>query len=71
MNITSIIRLGGHIFYSATDCAKYFDIPIPYITHMIESDDYPGCTMEFVVDVDEEMRSYYQTLSIMKAIDNC
>lgn len=59
--------LGGHVFTSIGKCADKFGIPMEYVKHMLLSDDYPGC--RFMTE-DEEV-SYLQTLSIMKAIDNC
>lgn len=69
MSIACIIRLGGHIFYSVADCARFFGVPELYVAHMVVSEDYPGCVMEFVVTSDIGLMHYFQTLSVMKADD--
>lgn len=68
MNIAVVIRLGGHIFHSVADCANYFNVPQMYVAHMLTSDNYPGCYMEYVIN-NGEFANYFQTLSVMKAID--
>lgn len=69
MNIFAIVRLGGHFFRSTAECAEFFDVPDEYVRHMVLSDNYPGCTVEFIVDDDRV--SFLQTLSVMKYSDNC
>ena len=69
MNIFALVRLGGHLFRNTAECAEFFGVPFEYVRHMILSDNYPGCTVEFVVD--DKRVSFLQTLSVMKCSDNC
>lgn len=52
--------LGGHVFHSVNECCEEFLIPRWYVTHMLESTEYPGCRYMN----EDERTSYLQTLSI-------
>lgn len=63
--IRSYIKLGGHEFNTSEACAQYFGVPVAYVDHILESDEYPGCQRWEISDT----ISYYQTLSVMKSTD--
>lgn len=62
---TTLITLGGKVFCGVASCAQEFDIPEPYVVHMLNSDNYPGCRQL----TDEEVTSFLQTLTLIKVRD--
>lgn len=51
--------LGGHVFHTVEECCREFLVPCGYVTHMLESANYPGC--KYLTG--GELTNYLQTLS--------